>query len=45
MYGTGVKYLTSKEVKHHYEIWLPHNKKGKLIDLDLEFGEKDEYNE
>lgn len=34
MYGTGVKYLTSKEVKHHYEIWLPHNKKGRIIDLD-----------
>ena len=37
MYGKGVEYLTGVKVLHHYEIWLPHNKKGKIIDLDKEF--------
>lgn len=34
MYGKAVEYLTGIKVEHHYEIWLPHNKKGKIIDLD-----------
>lgn len=37
MYGKAVEYLTGVEVNKHYEIWLPHNKKGKIIDLDKEF--------
>ena len=45
MYGKCVEYLTGIKPEKHYEIWLPHNKKGKLIDLDSEFGGKDEYNE
>ena len=44
MYGKGVEYLTSILPKHHYEIWLPHNKKGKIIDLDAFMeGKKVEY--
>lgn len=38
MYGKGVEYLTGIKPEHHYEIWLPHNKKGKIINLDKEFG-------
>jgi hypothetical protein len=37
MYGEAVEYLTGIKVVKHYEIWLPHNKKGKIIDLDNEF--------
>lgn len=37
MYGDAVEYLTGTKVEHHYEIWLPKNKKGKIIDLDKEF--------
>lgn len=37
MYGDAVEYLTGIQVNNHYEIWLPHNKKGKLINLDKEF--------
>lgn len=37
MYGEAVEYLTGIKVVKHYEIWLPHNKKGKIIDLDKEF--------
>ena len=37
MYGEAVEYLTRIKVVKHYEIWLPHNKKGKIIDLDKEF--------
>ena len=37
MYGEAVLYLTGIEVTKHYEIWLPHNKSGKIIDLDKEF--------
>lgn len=44
MYGKGVEYLTSILPKHHYEIWLPHNKSGRIIDLDAFMeGEKVEY--
>ena len=44
MYGNGVEYLTGIKVEHHYEIWLPHNKKGKIIDLDAFMeGKKVEY--
>lgn len=38
MYGEAVLYLTGIKVPKHYEIWLPHKKKGKIIDLDKEFG-------
>ena len=37
MYGEAVEYLTGIKVVKHFEIWLPHNKKGKIIDLDKEF--------
>lgn len=37
LYGKGVEHLTGVKIEHHYEIWLPHNKKGKIIDLDKEF--------
>lgn len=37
MYGEAVEYLTGIKVVKHYEIWLPHNKKGKIIDLDKKF--------
>lgn len=44
MYGKGVEYLTSVLPKHHYEIWLPHNKSGRIIDLDAFMeGKKVEY--
>ncbi len=44
MYGKGVEYLTSILPKHHYEIWLPHNKSGRIIDLDAFMeGKKVEY--
>lgn len=44
MYGNGVEYLTGIKVEHHYEIWLPHNKKGRIIDLDAFMeGKKVEY--
>lgn len=44
MYGKGVEYLTSVNPKHHYEIWLPHNKSGRIIDLDAFMeGKKVEY--
>ena len=44
MYGKGVEYLTSILPKHHYEIWLPHNKSGRIIDLDAFVeGKKVEY--
>lgn len=44
MYGKGVEHLTGIIPEHHYEIWLPHNKSGRIIDLD-EFmkGNKVEY--
>lgn len=41
MYGEAVEYLTGIKVVKHYEIWLPHNKKGKIIDLDKEFGKEE----
>ena len=44
MYGKGVEYLTSVLPEHHYEIWLPHNKSGRIIDLDAFMeGKKVEY--
>ena len=44
MYGKGVEYLTSILPEHHYEIWLPHNKSGRIIDLDAFMeGKKVEY--
>ena len=44
MYGNGVEYLTSVLPEHHYEIWLPHNKSGRIIDLDAFMeGKKVEY--
>ena len=44
MYGKGVEYLTGVKVNKHYEIWLPHNKKGKIIDLDKEFNDEQSNN-
>lgn len=49
MYGDAVEYLKeiskySPKVGHHYEIWLPHNKSGRIIDLDAFMeGKKVEY--
>lgn len=44
MYGQGVKYLTGVLPEHHYEIWLPHNKSGRIIDLNEYIqGKKVEY--
>ncbi len=44
MYGKGVKHLTGIIPEHHYEIWLPHNKSGRIIDLDAFMeGKKVEY--
>ena len=44
MYGKGVEYLTGIIPEHHYEIWLPHNKSGRIIDLDAFMeGKKVEY--
>lgn len=44
MYGKGVEYLTGVKVPHHYEIWLLHNKNGRIIDLDAFIeGKKLEY--
>lgn len=44
MYGKGVEYLTSVLPERHYEIWLPHNKSGRIIDLDAFMeGKKVEY--
>jgi len=48
MYGKAVNYLTGEnknyKVEHHYEIWLPHNKSGRIIDLDAFMeGKKVEY--
>ena len=44
MYGKGVEYLTSVLPEHHYEIWLPHNNSGRIIDLDAFIeGKKVEY--
>lgn len=37
MYAEAIKYLTGKEIKNKYMIWLPHNKPGKIIDLRKEF--------
>ena len=37
MYAEGIKYLTGEEINEYYMIWLPHNKKGKIIDLKEEF--------
>lgn len=44
MYGKGVEHLTDIIPEHHYEIWLPHNKSGRIIDLDAFMeGKKVEY--
>lgn len=44
MYGKGVEHLTGIIPEHHYEIWLPHNKSGRIIDLDAFMeGKKVEY--
>lgn len=44
MYGKGVEHLTGIAPEHHYEIWLPHNKSGRIIDLDAFMeGKKVEY--
>jgi hypothetical protein len=44
MYGKGVDHLTGIIPEHHYEIWLPHNKSGRIIDLDAFMeGKKVEY--
>lgn len=37
MYADGVKHLTNEDIEDYYMIWLPHNKKGKIIDLREEF--------
>lgn len=34
MYSQGIKHLTGKEVKDYYVIWLPKDKKGKIIKLE-----------
>lgn len=44
MYDDGFNFLTGDRADNYYEIWLPHNKKGKLIDLKKEF-EKGDKNE
>jgi len=38
MYAEGIKYLTGEDIEHFYMIHLPHDKKGKIIDLGKEFG-------
>ena len=37
LYAGGIKYLTGEEINNKYMIHLPHNKKGKIIDLRKEF--------
>ena len=37
MYDDAYFYLTGNRVDNYYEIWLPHEKKGKIIDLKKEF--------
>ena len=37
MYAEGIKYLTGEDIEHFYMIHLPHDKKGKIIDLKKEF--------
>ncbi len=36
LYSGGIKYLTNEDITDYYMIWLPHNKKGKLIKLEGE---------
>lgn len=36
-YSQGIEYLTGKKITQFYMIHLPHNKKGKIIDLTEEF--------
>lgn len=36
-YAEGIKYLTGKDIKKFYMIWLPHDKEGKVFDLKGEF--------
>ena len=37
LYAGGIKYLTGHEIHNKYMIHLPHDKKGKIIDLRKEF--------
>lgn len=37
MYAEGIKYLTGEDIEGYYMIHLPHDKKGKIIDLKEEF--------
>lgn len=38
MYAEAVRYLTGEEPKRLYLVHLPHGKKGKIYDLENEFG-------
>ena len=42
MYAKAIKYLTNETIDGYYMIWLPHNKKGKIIDLKQEFEKEDQ---
>lgn len=37
MYADAVEYMTKEHIDNLYEIWLPKNQQGKLIDLKEEF--------
>lgn len=39
MYSQGIEYLTGEKITQFYMIWLPSNKKGKILDLTKEFGD------
>lgn len=43
-YAEAIKYLTGKDIKEKYLVHLPHDKKGRIYDLQSEFeeGEKHE---
>ena len=43
MYAEGIKYLTGEDIENFYMIHLPHDKKGKIIDLKKEFEKNDKY--
>jgi hypothetical protein len=36
MYAGGIKHLANEDITKYYAIHLPHNKKGKIIDLEVE---------
>lgn len=43
-YCEAIKYLTGKEITNKYMIWLPHDKEGKIFDLEKEFGKDEKKN-